>query len=218
MQIYFTFFQNYFLHVIHVLSIKCLRVVQSLSNVCASKQGRGGSLAPLGLFSILFVSLKTQGAGGGGAQPEDDRQPVTGNRRDGGEEERTQYRKQEQGAGAGGKKAKNPQEPDHFRPPPLQNKVVFGSGPSAQNRYITPTLRVSEFFLSLRKRIAMMYNDLTVKNGRLINTRPNDVTGIQQAIQIKKDVKKAKKLEMYSDAMALGIEKAETMKAIKKMF
>jgi hypothetical protein len=92
MQIYFTFFQNYFLHVIHVLSVKCLRVVQSLSNVCASKQGRGGSLAPLGLFSILFVSLKTQGAGGGGAQPEDDRQPVTGNRRDGGEEERTQYR------------------------------------------------------------------------------------------------------------------------------
>ena len=66
MQIYFTFFQNYFLHVIHVLSVKCLRVVQSLSNVCASKQGRGGSLAPLGLFSILFVSLKTQGAGAEG--------------------------------------------------------------------------------------------------------------------------------------------------------
>lgn len=63
-----------------------------------------------------------------------------------------------------------------------------------------------------------MYNDLTIRNGRLVNTRPNDVTGIQQAVQIKKDLKKAKKLEMYSDAMALGIEKAEAMKQMKKMF
>ena len=57
-----------------------------------------------------------------------------------------------------------------------------------------------------------MYNDLTVRNGRLINNRPNDVTGIQQAAQVKKDLKKAKKLDMYSEAVALGIAKANMMK------
>lgn len=57
-----------------------------------------------------------------------------------------------------------------------------------------------------------MYNDLTVRNGRLINNRPNDVTGIQQASQIKKDLKKANKIEVYSEAVALGIAKANLMK------
>jgi hypothetical protein len=57
-----------------------------------------------------------------------------------------------------------------------------------------------------------MYNDLTVRNGRLINNRPNSVTGIQQAAQVKKDLNKAKKLDMYSEAVALGIAKANMMK------
>ncbi len=57
-----------------------------------------------------------------------------------------------------------------------------------------------------------MYNDLTVKNGRLINNRPNSITGIQEAAQIKKDLKKAKKIQMYSEAVALGMQKAKMMK------
>jgi tryptophan synthase alpha subunit len=63
-----------------------------------------------------------------------------------------------------------------------------------------------------------MYDGLTIKNGRLINNRPNGVTGIQEAVQIKSDLKKAKKLEMYSEAVSLGIQKAENVEDIKEMF
>jgi tryptophan synthase alpha subunit len=63
-----------------------------------------------------------------------------------------------------------------------------------------------------------MYDGLTIKNGRLINNRPNGITGIQEATQIKKDQKKAKKLEMYSEAISLGIQKAENVENIREMF
>jgi hypothetical protein len=63
-----------------------------------------------------------------------------------------------------------------------------------------------------------MYDGLTIKNGRLINDRPNGITGIQEATQIKKDQKKAKKLEMYSEAISLGIQKAENVENIREMF
>jgi hypothetical protein len=62
----------------------------------------------------------------------------------------------------------------------------------------------------------MQYNDLTVKNGRLINNRPNSVTGIQQAVQIKKDLKKAEKIQMYSEAVSLGMQKAEMIEDLKE--
>jgi len=52
--------------------------------------------------------------------------------------------------------------------------------------------------------IYTMYNDLTVRNGRLINNRPNDVTGIQQAAQIKKDLKREQKIQMMSEAIYRG--------------
>ena len=45
----------------------------------------------------------------------------------------------------------------------------------------------------------MQYNDLTVKNGRLINNRPNGITGIQQAAEIRKAMKKAEKIEMIAE-------------------
>lgn len=48
-----------------------------------------------------------------------------------------------------------------------------------------------------------------MKNGRLVNDRPDGMTGIQEAAQIKQTLKKAKKLEMYSEAVALGIQKAK---------
>jgi hypothetical protein len=60
-----------------------------------------------------------------------------------------------------------------------------------------------------------MYDGLTVKNGRLINDRPNGMTGIQEAAEIKKGLKRAKKLELYSEAVSIGIQKADVM---KKMF
>ncbi len=63
-----------------------------------------------------------------------------------------------------------------------------------------------------------MYDGLTIKNGRLINNRPNGITGIQEAAQIRKDLKKAEKLQMYSEAVSLGIQKAENVENIKEMF
>lgn len=65
----------------------------------------------------------------------------------------------------------------------------------------------------------MQYNDLTVKDGRLINNRPNSVTGIQEAAQIKKALKKAEKIQMYSEAVSIGMQKADMIEQMKgKMF
>lgn len=60
-----------------------------------------------------------------------------------------------------------------------------------------------------------MYNDLTVRNGRLVNNRPNDVTGIQQAIQVKKDLKREKKVSMMSEAFYRGEMMADLEKSLK---
>lgn len=63
-----------------------------------------------------------------------------------------------------------------------------------------------------------MYDGLTIKDGRLVNNRPTGTTGIQEAAQIKSDMKKAKKLEMYSEAVSLGIQKAKNVENIREMF
>lgn len=63
-----------------------------------------------------------------------------------------------------------------------------------------------------------MYDGLTMKNGRLINDRPTGTTGIQEAAQVKQTLKKAKKLEMYSEAVSLGIQKAKNVEQVKDMF
>jgi hypothetical protein len=63
-----------------------------------------------------------------------------------------------------------------------------------------------------------MYDGLIIKNGRLINDRPNGISGIQEALDIKKTMKKAKKLEMYSEAVSLGIQKAKNVEQVKDMF
>jgi hypothetical protein len=60
-----------------------------------------------------------------------------------------------------------------------------------------------------------MYNDLTVRNGRLINNRPNGITGIQQAAQIKKEMKRESKISMMEEAIVRGEMKSETMKYLK---
>jgi hypothetical protein len=63
-----------------------------------------------------------------------------------------------------------------------------------------------------------MIDGLTMKNGRLINDRPNSVTGIQKAIDIKRTLKNAEKLEMYSEAVSLGIRRAGNDDNINGMF
>ena len=49
---------------------------------------------------------------------------------------------------------------------------------------------------------------LYVKNGRLINGRPDSITGIQQAANIKKMIDRQKQSDMIAD----GIEKSEMRK------
>jgi hypothetical protein len=58
---------------------------------------------------------------------------------------------------------------------------------------------------------------LTVNGGMLINNRPDGQTGIQQAAQAKKVMKRASKIEMYSDAVALGNMKSEMMEGPEGM-
>ena len=60
-----------------------------------------------------------------------------------------------------------------------------------------------------------MYNDLTVKNGRLINNRPNSVTGIQQAVQISKDLKREKKISMIEEAIFRADMRSEMIESMR---
>lgn len=61
-----------------------------------------------------------------------------------------------------------------------------------------------------------MYDDLTIRNGRLINTRPNDVTGIQQAVRIKKELKKQEKIATMSEAMFRAEMRADLVESMKE--
>ena len=45
---------------------------------------------------------------------------------------------------------------------------------------------------------------LTVKDGMLINNRPDGVTGIRQAVDLGKAIKKAEKIATYSEAFRMG--------------
>lgn len=48
------------------------------------------------------------------------------------------------------------------------------------------------------------YSGLTVKNGRLINNRPDGQTGIAQAADIRKSMKKAEKVMIVAKGTAIG--------------
>ena len=63
-----------------------------------------------------------------------------------------------------------------------------------------------------------MIDGLTMKNGRLINDRPNGISGIQEAVNIKKALKRAEKLQMYSEAVSLGVQKADNVEDSREMF
>jgi hypothetical protein len=50
---------------------------------------------------------------------------------------------------------------------------------------------------------------LTEKGGMLLNNENDGVSGIRKAVQIKKELKRAEKISMYSDAVALGNMKSK---------
>ena len=50
---------------------------------------------------------------------------------------------------------------------------------------------------------------LGVKDGMLINNRPNSITGIQQAVEVKKSIRKAEKVSTMAEAYALGERMSE---------
>jgi hypothetical protein len=56
---------------------------------------------------------------------------------------------------------------------------------------------------------SLMGDGLTVKNGRLINNRPCSKNGIEKAAELRKSMKRAEKIEMISEGIALGEMKAE---------
>ena len=58
---------------------------------------------------------------------------------------------------------------------------------------------------------SLMDDGLTVKDGRLINNRPDGKNGIEKAAELRKALKKAEKIEMYSEAVALGNMKEDMM-------
>ena len=45
---------------------------------------------------------------------------------------------------------------------------------------------------------------LTMKNGRMVSTRPDGISGIQEAAEIKKAMKRAKKISMIADGITLA--------------
>ena len=58
-----------------------------------------------------------------------------------------------------------------------------------------------------------MINGLHIKNGRLINDRPDSETGIAQAARIKNTIKEQHKIDMIAD----GIERAEVREKLRMM-
>lgn len=48
------------------------------------------------------------------------------------------------------------------------------------------------------------YDGLTVRNGRLINNRPDGQTGIAQAADIRKSMKRAEKISIVAKGTAMG--------------
>lgn len=58
---------------------------------------------------------------------------------------------------------------------------------------------------------SLMDDGLTVRDGRLINNRPDGKNGIEKAAELRKAMKRAEKIQMYSEAVALGNMKEDMM-------
>jgi len=56
---------------------------------------------------------------------------------------------------------------------------------------------------------SLMNDGLTVKDGRLINNRPCSKNGIEKAAELRKSIKRAEKISMISEGVALGDMKSD---------
>ena len=66
-------------------------------------------------------------------------------------------------------------------------------------RYRTRNLQVSHEFYTFTKTKTM--EGLRIQNGRLINDRPDSITGLQRMALMKKAIKRQEKISMMVDAM-----------------
>ena len=57
----------------------------------------------------------------------------------------------------------------------------------------------------------MLGNGLDVQGGRLINNRPDSMTGIAQAAVAKKAMKRVEKVSMIADGVSLGDMRSDMM-------
>jgi hypothetical protein len=58
---------------------------------------------------------------------------------------------------------------------------------------------------------------LEVKNGRLINNRPDGMSGIAEAAKARKVMKRIEKVGMISEGVSLGYMRAEMMEGPEEM-
>lgn len=118
--------------------------------------------------------------------------------------------------------AKNIQGSRAMGSPYLVSISLSDRGGSAQNGGIAQTLyssaqtlQVSAYLYkkTMQRKLSMgnsIYQQqgagygLTQKDGMLINNAPDGITGIAQAAQIKKDMKRMEKIQTMSEAVALG--------------
>ena len=108
-------------------------------------------------------------------------------------------------------------------PTPSKN-FRFRSGSGRANRGVLPphSMYLTNGIVSLPAIVTVdtklylypMYNDLTVRNGRLINNRPNGITGIQQAAQIKKEMKRAAKISVMEEAIYRAEMRADMVESM----
>jgi|TARA_R100000900_G_C3255243_1_gene148252 hypothetical protein len=56
-------------------------------------------------------------------------------------------------------------------------------------------------------------NGLTIKNGRLVNERPDGMTGIQEAANMKRIIDEGRQIKIIAD----GIQRAESMKEFREL-
>lgn len=104
--------------------------------------------------------------------------------------------------------------------PPLKKISVFESSAATPKRYITQTLLPFYYLCKNHKPITMRNADLsnsiyqrkgsregslTIKNGMLINNRADGQTGIEQAAELKKAMKNAKKVTTIAEGIVLGV-------------
>ena len=61
-------------------------------------------------------------------------------------------------------------------------------------------------------------SNLTVKNGRLINNRPCDKTGIAEMAEMRAEARRQAKIDMIAEGYARGEMRAEMEKSIYKDF